>query len=157
MPELKNTLYIFLFDGRKRCTSCPKEGEGGGRGNSGNARKKTFFFQEVFPYVCLLNSGLTGPRLQWFYMCFTEILPAVYGDYICKELCLFLVGPVGVRQTHLVCGTSRGSVANIYSQISSSVYISIHLCTEMYSQVQCFMIFSSEFFFFTSCVFFTIK
>ena len=24
----KNTLYIFLYDGRKRCTSCPKEGEG---------------------------------------------------------------------------------------------------------------------------------
>ena len=45
LPELKNTLYIFLYDGRKRCTSCPKEGEGGGgRGNSGNARKKTFIF-----------------------------------------------------------------------------------------------------------------
>ena len=43
LPELKNTLYIFLYDGRKRCTSCPKEGEGGG-GNLGNARKKTFFF-----------------------------------------------------------------------------------------------------------------
>ena len=28
LPELKNTLYIFLYDGRKRCTSCPKEGEG---------------------------------------------------------------------------------------------------------------------------------
>ena len=24
LPELKNTLYIFIFDGRKRCTSCPK-------------------------------------------------------------------------------------------------------------------------------------
>ena len=29
LPELKNTLYIFLYDGRKRFTSCPKEGEGG--------------------------------------------------------------------------------------------------------------------------------
>ena len=29
LPELKNTIYIFIFDGRKRCTSCPKEGEGG--------------------------------------------------------------------------------------------------------------------------------
>ena len=28
LPELENTLYIFLYDGRKRCTSCPKEGEG---------------------------------------------------------------------------------------------------------------------------------
>ena len=27
----------------------PETGGGGGRGNSGNARKKTFFFQEVFP------------------------------------------------------------------------------------------------------------
>ena len=45
LPELKNTIYIFIFDGRKRCTSCPKEGEGeGGSGNSGNARKKTLFF-----------------------------------------------------------------------------------------------------------------
>ena len=50
LPELKNTLYIFLYDGRKRCTSCPKEGEGGGgRGNSGNARKKTFFFKGGVP------------------------------------------------------------------------------------------------------------
>ena len=49
MPELKNTLYIFLYDGRKRCTSCPKEGEGGGRGNSGNARKKTFIFMGGVP------------------------------------------------------------------------------------------------------------
>ena len=24
LPELKNTLYIFIFDGRKRHTSCPK-------------------------------------------------------------------------------------------------------------------------------------
>ena len=31
LPELKNTLYIFLYDGRKRCTSCPKGEEGGGR------------------------------------------------------------------------------------------------------------------------------
>ena len=30
LPELKNTLYIFLYDDRKRCTSCPREGEGGG-------------------------------------------------------------------------------------------------------------------------------
>ena len=43
LPELKNTIYIFIFDGQKRWTSCPKEGEGGG-GNLGNARKKTFFF-----------------------------------------------------------------------------------------------------------------
>ena len=28
LPELKNTIYIFIFDGRKRCTSCPKEGQG---------------------------------------------------------------------------------------------------------------------------------
>ena len=52
LPELKNTLYIFLFDGRKRCTSCPKDGDGGGGGgNSGNARKKTFFFSGGVPLV----------------------------------------------------------------------------------------------------------
>ena len=50
LPELKNTIYTFIFDGRKRCTSCPKEGEGGGGGgNLGNARKKTFFFKGVVP------------------------------------------------------------------------------------------------------------
>ena len=27
--RIKNTLYIFIFDGRKRCTSCPNWGEGG--------------------------------------------------------------------------------------------------------------------------------
>ena len=59
LPELKNTLYIFLFDGRKRCTSCPKEGEGEGgrRGNSGNARKKTFFFSGGVP-LCTSTSAL---------------------------------------------------------------------------------------------------
>ena len=28
LPELKDTLNIFIFDGRKRCTSCLKWGEG---------------------------------------------------------------------------------------------------------------------------------
>ena len=32
--ELKNTLYIFLYDGRKICTSCPKD---------------NIFLKEVFP------------------------------------------------------------------------------------------------------------
>ena len=39
LPELKNTLYIFLYDGRKRCTSCPKEGEGGGGERRGEGRE----------------------------------------------------------------------------------------------------------------------
>ena len=50
LPELKNTIYIFIFDGRKRCTSCPKEGEGGG----GEViwampERKHSFLKEVFP------------------------------------------------------------------------------------------------------------
>ena len=56
LPELENTIYTFIFDGRKRCTSCPKEGEGGGGGgNLGNARKKTFFFSGGVPLGLLLN------------------------------------------------------------------------------------------------------
>ena len=61
------TIYTFIFDGRKRCTSCPKEGEGGGgRGNLGNARKKTFFFKWGVPLHDTLTSlaeGTHGPRL----------------------------------------------------------------------------------------------
>ena len=56
MPELKNTLYIFLFNGRKRCTSCPKEGEGG-RSNPGDARKKAFFFSGGVPKELLSSGG----------------------------------------------------------------------------------------------------
>jgi len=55
LPELKDTLYIFLYDSQKRCTSCPKEGEGGGGGGGGGEviwampERKHSFFQEVFP------------------------------------------------------------------------------------------------------------
>ena len=48
LPELKNTLYIFLYDGRKRCTSCPKEGEGGEVIWAMPERKHSFL-NEVFP------------------------------------------------------------------------------------------------------------
>ena len=48
LPELKNTLYIFLFDGRKSCTSCPNWGEGGEVIWAMPERKHSFF-QEVFP------------------------------------------------------------------------------------------------------------
>ena len=50
LPELKNTIYTFIFDGRKRCTSCPKEGEGGGEVFRAMPEIKHSFFQEVFPY-----------------------------------------------------------------------------------------------------------
>ena len=36
------------FDVQKRGPKCPNWGQGGGLGDSGNARKKTFFFQ-AFP------------------------------------------------------------------------------------------------------------
>ena len=38
-----------VFDVQKRGPSCPNWGQGGGLGDSGNARKKTFFFIDVFP------------------------------------------------------------------------------------------------------------
>ena len=47
LPELKNTLYIFIFDGRKRCTSCPKWG--GGEVIRAMPERKHSFFKEVFP------------------------------------------------------------------------------------------------------------
>ena len=56
LPELKNTLYIFLYDGRKRCTSCPKEGEGGeGEVIRAMPERKHLFLYEVFPntYNCM--------------------------------------------------------------------------------------------------------
>ena len=49
LPGLKNTLYIFLFDGRKRCTSCPKEG--GGEVIWAMPERKHSFLHEVFPKV----------------------------------------------------------------------------------------------------------
>ena len=54
LPKLKNTLYIFLYDGRKRCTSCPKEGEEGGGGGEviwAMPERKHSFLHEVFPNV----------------------------------------------------------------------------------------------------------
>ena len=57
LPELKNTLYIFLYDGRKRCTSCPKEGEGGGGGGGeviwAMPERKHSFLNEVFPKMII--------------------------------------------------------------------------------------------------------
>ena len=50
LPELKNTIYTFIFDGRKRCTSCPKEGEGGEVIWAMPERKHSFL-KEVFPYM----------------------------------------------------------------------------------------------------------
>ena len=39
-----------VFDVKKRGPSCPNWGQGGGYlGDSGNARKKTFFSVDVFP------------------------------------------------------------------------------------------------------------
>ena len=47
-----HTRKTSVLTSEKRCTSCPKWGEGGGRGNSGNARKKTFFFSGGVPLAC---------------------------------------------------------------------------------------------------------
>ena len=67
---VKNIIYIFIFDGRKRCTSFPKEGEGGG--NLGNARKKTFIFKGGLP-LSLHTLGMfsklvaAGISFKWFH------------------------------------------------------------------------------------------
>ena len=45
----KNIIYILIFDGRKRCTSCPKEGEGGGEVIRAMPERKHLFVKEVFP------------------------------------------------------------------------------------------------------------
>ena len=50
LPKLKNTIYTFIFDGRKRCTSCPKEGEGGEVIWAMPERKHSFL-KEVFPQM----------------------------------------------------------------------------------------------------------
>merc|ERR1719220_2334004 len=49
LPELKNTLYIFLFDGRKSCTSCPNWGEGGGEVIWAMPERKHSFFPGGVP------------------------------------------------------------------------------------------------------------
>ena len=43
---------ILNFDVRKKRTKLPKLGSGGGLGNSGNARKKTFFFKLTSSLSC---------------------------------------------------------------------------------------------------------
>ena len=57
LPELKNTLYIFLFDGRKSCTSCPNWGEGGGGGGGiwAMPERKHSFLKEGFPNSELMS------------------------------------------------------------------------------------------------------
>ena len=71
LSELKNTIYIYIyiFYGRKRWRSCPKEGVGGG-GNLGNAWKKTFFFTWGVPLPSLrrvapCRLGPLPPKNRW--------------------------------------------------------------------------------------------
>ena len=51
---------------RKKGPSCPNWGEGGGLGDSGNARKKTFFSVDVFPNKMIKKAkNITLNRLAW--------------------------------------------------------------------------------------------
>ena len=52
----KHNIYIHFLR-TKKMYKLPKRRGGGGRGNLGNTREKTFFLQEVFPYA---------PALQWW-------------------------------------------------------------------------------------------
>ena len=61
LPESKNVISISIFDGRKRCTSCPKEGEGGGEVIRAMPKENIFFYvraslitkvqQTIFQYL----------------------------------------------------------------------------------------------------------
>ena len=71
MPELKNTLYIFLYDGRKRCTSCPKEGEGGGEVIWAMPERKHSFLNEVFPKkLSIVGCEIVDSRREGCYIVF---------------------------------------------------------------------------------------
>ena len=52
LPELKNTLYIFLYDGRKKMYKLPeRRGRGGGEVIWAMPERKHSFLNEVFPYL----------------------------------------------------------------------------------------------------------
>ena len=68
LPTLLQTFFcdfqILNFDVRKKGPSCLNWGQGGGwLGDSGNARKKTFFFIDVYVYVYVLCQYLVKLKL----------------------------------------------------------------------------------------------
>ena len=64
---------------------------GGGLGDSGNARKKTFFLIEVFPYFSLL-------RTTWFLSCLTSYPHFCDELLVCPQL-IFLARPHWTNRT----------------------------------------------------------
>ena len=57
--RIKKTHYIYLFLTTEKDVQVARNGgRGGGRGNSGNARKKTFIFAGGVPL---------GPITPWFF------------------------------------------------------------------------------------------
>ena len=58
----KLTFKSWILTSEKKGASCPNWGQGGGLGNSGNARKKTFFSIDPFPYIELFGLILKSLR-----------------------------------------------------------------------------------------------
>ena len=89
LPELKNTIYTFIFDGRKRCTSCPKEGEGGEVIRAMPERKHSFL-KEVFPKTATLATAAAArshERCKGRSQVKTFALsPKVYSCTSCKKV-----------------------------------------------------------------------
>ena len=98
LPDLKNTIYIFSFDGRKRCTSCPKEGEGGEVIRAMPERKHLFLGKgsKKKKYGLLPNPGGRCPLMKavknMYSLQIAELTPVYcspveYVQHICCATC----------------------------------------------------------------------
>ena len=78
--ELKNIIYIYIciFDGRKRCRSCPKEGE----------ERKHSFSQEVFPNWIGWSSRSSGGNQKCVRLIWREKNCLSYGAKIFLLECI---------------------------------------------------------------------
>ena len=89
----------WLLTSRKKGPSCPNWGQGGGLGDSGNFRKKTFFFIEAFPKVwnsCLqlqMQTCAQQPRRSLFSNRFVN-------EWVVRRLSCYTLGSSCVA-THL--------------------------------------------------------
>ena len=85
---------ILNVDVRKKGPSCPNWGQGGGLGNSGNARKKAFFFQ-LRPSLSEINhkrmntwwSAVCHQQAGWTLGLWCQGAGHVYKREMCTQLC----------------------------------------------------------------------